>query len=52
MSQFLDRLTYLTRKKPETFSDGHGITTDEDRSWERAYRIAGRTIKSSDQRMA
>ncbi len=38
MSQFLDRLTYLTKKKPETFSNGHGITTDEDRGWERAYR--------------
>lgn len=38
MSQFLDRLTYLTKQKPETFSDGHGITTDENRDWERAYR--------------
>ncbi len=38
MSQFLDRLTYLTKKSPETFADGHGITTDEDRGWERAYR--------------
>ena len=38
MSQFLDRLTYLTRQKPEQFSNGHGITTDENRDWERAYR--------------
>ena len=38
MSEFLNRLTYLTKKKPETFSNGHGVTTDEDRSWERAYR--------------
>ncbi len=38
MSQFLDRLTYLTKQKPEQFSDGHGITTDENRDWERAYR--------------
>lgn len=38
MSQFLDRLTYLTKQKPETFSEGHGITTDENRDWERAYR--------------
>jgi len=27
MSHFLDNLTYFTRKRPETFSDGHGITT-------------------------
>ncbi|MBL4893666.1 MAG: hypothetical protein JKY59_02160, partial [Emcibacter sp.] len=38
MSHFLDKLTFLTRERPETFSDGHGITTDEDRGWERAYR--------------
>ncbi len=38
MSHFLDRLTYLTKQKPEQFSDGHGITTDENRNWERAYR--------------
>ena len=35
MSHFLDKLTFLTREKPETFSDGHGITTEEDRGWER-----------------
>jgi nitrate reductase alpha subunit len=38
MSHFLDKLTFFTRKSPETFSNGHGITTEEDRSWERAYR--------------
>ena len=38
MSHFLDNLTYFTRKKPESFSDGHGITTSEPRDWERAYR--------------
>ena len=38
MSHFLDNLTYFTRKKPETFSAGHGITTNEPRDWERAYR--------------
>jgi nitrate reductase alpha subunit len=38
MSHFLDNLTYFTREKPETFSDGHGITTSEPRDWERAYR--------------
>lgn len=37
MSNFLDRLSYIT-KSQETFSDGHGITTDESRSWEKAYR--------------
>ena len=37
MSHFLDRLSYFTRDQ-ETFSDGHGVTTTEDRSWERAYR--------------
>jgi len=38
MSHFLDNLTYFTREKPEPFSDGHGITTNEPRDWERAYR--------------
>ena len=37
MSHFLDRLSYFTQDR-ETFSDGHGVTTTEDRSWERAYR--------------
>ncbi|MFC4347151.1 nitrate reductase subunit alpha [Kordiimonas lipolytica] len=37
MSNFIDRLSYFT-KSPETFSDGHGITTDESRDWEKAYR--------------
>ncbi len=37
MSNFIDRLSYFT-KSPDTFSDGHGITTDESRSWEKAYR--------------
>ena len=38
MSHFLDNLTYFTREKPEPFADGHGITTNEPREWERAYR--------------
>jgi nitrate reductase alpha subunit len=38
MSHIIDRLTFFTNKAPETFSDGHGITTDENRGWERAYR--------------
>ena len=37
MSHFLDRLTFFTRPG-ETFSDGHGITTREDRRWEDGYR--------------
>jgi nitrate reductase alpha subunit len=37
MSHFLDRLSYLARS-PETFSEGYGITTDESREWEGAYR--------------
>ena len=37
MSHLLDRLTFFTRKS-ESFSDGHGITTTEDRKWEDSYR--------------
>ncbi|MCC5978492.1 MAG: nitrate reductase subunit alpha [Salinarimonas sp.] len=37
MSHFLDRLSYL-REKVQTFSDGHGITTNENRAWEDSYR--------------
>ncbi len=37
MSHFLDRLTYFTRAK-ETFADGHGVVTHEDRTWEDGYR--------------
>ncbi len=37
MSHFLDRLSFLT-KTSETFSNGHGVTTDEDRRWEDGYR--------------
>ncbi|MCC6469003.1 MAG: nitrate reductase subunit alpha [Alphaproteobacteria bacterium] len=37
MSHFLDRLMFL-RKNIDTFSDGHGVVTNEDRTWERAYR--------------
>ncbi len=37
MSHFLDRLTWFSQPK-ETFSDGHGLTTGEDRTWEDAYR--------------
>ena len=37
MSHLLDRLTFF-RQKNETFSDGHGLTTGEDRHWEDGYR--------------
>jgi nitrate reductase alpha subunit len=37
MSHLLDRLTFF-KQKPEPFSDGHGVTTGEDRTWEDAYR--------------
>ncbi len=37
MSHFLDRLSYFSQPK-ETFSEGHGVTTGEDRTWEDAYR--------------
>ncbi len=37
MSHFLDRLTFFNRTV-DTFADGHGITTREDRRWEDGYR--------------
>jgi nitrate reductase alpha subunit len=37
MSHFLDRLTFFNRVS-DGFADGHGIVTDEDRSWEDGYR--------------
>jgi nitrate reductase alpha subunit len=37
MSHFLDRLMFL-RKNVDTFAGGHGVVTNEDRTWERAYR--------------
>ncbi len=37
MSHFLDRLKFFTRIQ-DTFSEGHGIVTNEDRKWEDAYR--------------
>ena len=37
MSHLLDRLSFF-RKSSQTFSDGHGVTTTEDRGWEDAYR--------------
>ncbi|QIL20321.1 nitrate reductase subunit alpha [Thermomonas sp. HDW16] len=37
MSYFLDRLNFL-KPAPESFSDGHGATRADDRSWEDGYR--------------
>lgn len=37
MSHFLDRLTYFAQPR-ESFSQGHGQTNGEDRTWEDAYR--------------
>ncbi len=37
MSHFLDRLTFFN-KTVDDFSDGYGIVTNEDRSWEDGYR--------------
>jgi nitrate reductase alpha subunit len=37
MSHFIDRLTFF-RHPRETFANGHGVTTNEDRSWEDGYR--------------
>ena len=37
MSAFLDKLSFFKTTKEE-FSDGHGVTTNEDRSWEHTYR--------------
>ncbi len=37
MSHFLDRLRYFSRQR-DSFSNGHGVTTDDDRQWEDGYR--------------
>src|SRR5450759_2479670 len=37
MSHFLDRLTFFNRVA-DSFSDGHGQVTNEDRRWEEGYR--------------
>ncbi|AAL54191.1 respiratory nitrate reductase 1 alpha chain [Brucella melitensis bv. 1 str. 16M] len=38
MSLLLDRLNFLARRNVGTFSEGHGVTTNESRDWEDAYR--------------
>ena len=37
MSHFLDRLSYFAQET-ESYADGHGKKTQEDRSWEEGYR--------------
>ena len=37
MSQLLDRLTFF-RKTKQSFADGHGVTTNQNRDWEDGYR--------------
>ncbi len=37
MSHFVDRLLFF-KKNVDTFADGHGVVTNEDRTWEQAYR--------------
>ncbi|WP_340160129.1 nitrate reductase subunit alpha [uncultured Hoeflea sp.] len=38
MSHLLDRLNFFASKRVDTFSDGHGETTIENRDWEDVYR--------------
>ncbi|MEJ6784959.1 nitrate reductase subunit alpha [Aminobacter sp. Piv2-1] len=38
MSHLLDRLNFLTSLRKDTFADGHGQTTIENRDWEDVYR--------------
>ncbi|WP_456386201.1 nitrate reductase subunit alpha [Profundibacter sp.] len=38
MSHLLDRLNFFQSKKLDTFSNGHGETTNENRDWEDVYR--------------
>ena len=38
MSHLLDRLNFLKPKSEGTFAGGHGVTLNEDRRWEDAYR--------------
>ncbi|MHB1103631.1 MAG: nitrate reductase subunit alpha [Devosia sp.] len=38
MSLLLDRLNFFAKKNVGEFSNGHGVTTTESRTWEDAYR--------------
>lgn len=37
MSHLLDKLRFFKARK-ESFADGHGVTTEQDRRWEQGYR--------------
>ncbi len=37
MSYFIDQITFF-KSREGTFSDGHGVTTNENRKWEKGYR--------------
>ncbi len=37
MSYFIDRISYFAQNR-EKFSNGYGVTTEENRAWEKAYR--------------
>ncbi len=38
MSHLLDRLNFLANQNVSSYSNGHGITTNESRDWEDSYR--------------
>ncbi|MDZ4066083.1 MAG: nitrate reductase subunit alpha [Tabrizicola sp.] len=45
MSQFLDRMNFFKSLRKDTFADGHGQTTIENRDWEDTYRARWRHDK-------
>ena len=45
MSHLLDRLNFLTSLRKDSFADGHGQTTIENRDWEDTYRSRWRHDK-------
>ncbi|WP_284164140.1 nitrate reductase subunit alpha [Frigidibacter sp. SD6-1] len=45
MSQLLDKLNFLKSLRKDTFADGHGQTTLENRDWEDTYRSRWRHDK-------
>ncbi|MFM2355254.1 MAG: hypothetical protein RLZZ528_990, partial [Pseudomonadota bacterium] len=45
MSHLLDRLNFLKSTRKDTFADGHGQTTIENRDWEDTYRSRWRHDK-------
>ena len=38
MSHLLDRLNFFRTNRLDTFANGHGQTTAENRDWEETYR--------------